>query len=114
MSGYYEFFGKMSGNSFISGLRGPSKLEFADGTVIRFNAPDFKLSGAMMGDRVIEACGSLVFQDLKNHIKAVVVLSTFKESGFWTKSQTGSKSGIEGFIYKCNAADNTPIQFGSN
>jgi len=114
MSGYYEFFGKMSGNSFISGLRGPCTLKFSDGTVIRFNAPDFRISGAMMGDRVIEACGSLVFQDLKNHMKAVVVLGTFKESGFWTKTQTGSKSGIEGFIYKCNAADNTHIQFGSN
>ena len=63
MSGYYEFIGNMSGNSFISGLRGPCTLEFADKTVIRFNAPDFKIGGAMMGERVIEACGSIAFQD---------------------------------------------------
>ena len=61
MSGYYEFIGKMSGNSFISGLRGPCTLEFPDGTTIRFNATDFKLGGAMMGERIIEACGSIVF-----------------------------------------------------
>ena len=53
MSGYYEFIGKMSGNSFTSGLRGPCTLEFADGGVIRFTAPDFKISGALMGDRVV-------------------------------------------------------------
>jgi hypothetical protein len=61
MSGYYEFIGKMSGNAFVSGLRGPCKLEFADGTVIRFNVPDFKISGALMGDRVLESYGSIVF-----------------------------------------------------
>lgn len=61
MSGYYEFIGKMGGNSLTSGLRGPCKLEFQDGTVIRFNAPDFKLSGTVMGERTIECVGSLVF-----------------------------------------------------
>ena len=86
MSGYYEFIGKMSGNAFISGLRGPCTLEFPVGTIIRFNAPDFKIGGALMGDRTIEATGSMVFQDMKNDIKAVVVLGTFKESGFWSKT----------------------------
>ena len=86
MSGYYEFIGKMSGNAFISGLRGPCTLEFPDGTIIRFNAPDFKIGGALMGERTIEATGSMVFQDMKNDIKAVVVLGTFKESGFWSKT----------------------------
>jgi hypothetical protein len=51
---------------------------------------------------------------LKNHLKAVVVLSTFKESGFWSKTQTGSRSGIEGLIYRCNPADNKLIKFGKN
>lgn len=86
MHGYYEFIGKMSGNAFISGLRGPCTVEFADGTVIRFNAPDFKLSGALMGERILEGLGSCVFQDLKNNLKAVIVLSTYKETGFWTKT----------------------------
>lgn len=61
MSGYYEFHGKMSGNAFISGLRGPCTIEFKDGTVIRCNAPDFKISGALMGDRILEGYGSVVY-----------------------------------------------------
>ena len=104
----------MGGNSLTSGLRGPCKLEFKDGTVIRFNAPDFKLSGTVMGERTIECVGSLVFQDLKNNIKAVVQLGTFKETGFWTKTQSGSKTGIEGIIYKVKASDNELIKFGKN
>lgn len=104
----------MGGNSLTSGLRGPCKLEFKDGTVIRFNAPDFKLSGTVMGERTIECVGSLVFQDLTNNIKAVVQLGTFKETGFWTKTQSGSKTGIEGIIYKVRASDNELIKFGKN
>lgn len=104
----------MSGNAFISGLRGPCTLEFPDGSVIRFNAPDFKIGGALMGERIIEGLGSVVFQDLKNHLKAVVVLSTYKESGFWSKTVTGSKSCFEGIIYKCQPKDNKLIKFGKN
>jgi hypothetical protein len=61
--GYYEFIGKMGGNSLTSGLRGPSTLKFKDGTKIVFNAPDFKLGGTVMGERTIECVGSLVFVD---------------------------------------------------
>ena len=32
MYGYYEFIGKMGKNSLTSGLRGPSTIEFADGS----------------------------------------------------------------------------------
>jgi hypothetical protein len=51
---------------------------------------------------------------LKNNIKAVVQLGTFKETGFWTKTQSGSKTGIEGIIYKVRASDNELIKFGKN
>ncbi len=66
MSGYYEFIGKMGKNSLTSGLRGPSTVVFPDGTKIRFNAPDFKLGGTIMGERTIETVGSLVFEDLSH------------------------------------------------
>ena len=64
--GYYEFIGKMGKNSLTSGLRGPCTAEFPDGTKIRFNAPDFKLGGTIMGERTIEGVGSIVFEDLAN------------------------------------------------
>lgn len=66
LHGYYEFIGKMGKNSLTSGLRGPATVEFPDGTKIRFNAPDFKLGGTIMGERTIECTGSIVFEDLRN------------------------------------------------
>lgn len=42
------------------------------------------------------------------------MVNTFNESGFWNKSITGSKSGLEGVLYKCKAEHNTPIKFGKN
>ena len=77
MFGYYEFIGKMGKNSLTSGLRGPSTIEFADGSRIRFNAPDFKLGGTIMGERTIEAVGSVLFEDLANRLRAVIKLGTF-------------------------------------
>lgn len=84
MHGYYEFIGKMSKNSLTSGLRGPNILEFKDGTTIRFNAPDWKLGGTIYGERTIKGEGSIVWEDLKNKLKAVVVLCTFKSGGFFS------------------------------
>jgi hypothetical protein len=43
-----------------------------------------------------------------------VQLGTFKETGFWTKTQSGSKTGIEGIIYKVKVSDNALIKFGKN
>jgi hypothetical protein len=77
MHGYYEFIGKMGKNSLTSGLRGPNILQFKDGTVIRFNAPDWKLGGTILGARTIEGEGSIVWEDLKNKLRAVVVLNTY-------------------------------------
>ena len=72
MYGYYEFIGKMGKNSLTSGLRGPNTVEFKDGTKIRFNAPDWRIGGTIYGERTIEGVGSLVFEDMKNNLKAVV------------------------------------------
>lgn len=79
MHGYYEIHGKMGANSLLSGLRGPTTLTFNEGgTKIIFNAPDFQLGGTIMGDRTIEFKSSLVFCDVTNDLKGVVVLSTYK------------------------------------
>jgi hypothetical protein len=75
MYGYYEIFGKMGANNLMSGLRGPTTIEFNNGgTKIVFNAPDFKLGGTVMGERTIEFVSSLVFNDLTNNMKAAVVM----------------------------------------
>ena len=64
--GYYEFIGMMGKNSLTSGLRGPCTVEFPDGGKVRFNAPDFRLGGTILGDRTIEVVNSIVLEDLAN------------------------------------------------
>jgi len=56
----------MGKNSLTSGLRGPSTVEFPDGTQIRYNAPDFRIGGTVVGERTIDCVGSIVFEDLRN------------------------------------------------
>ena len=100
MFGYYEFIGKMGKNSLTSGLRGPHTIEFADGSKIRFNAPDFRLGGTMVGDRTIEGVGTIVHEDLGNLIKSVTILGTFEKAGFFGKKATGNKSDFTGVVYQ--------------
>jgi len=52
-----------------------------------------------MGDRTIEATGHVVFEDLTNNVKAVVVFSTYKHSGFFKKTESGKKDEYVGIIY---------------
>ena len=44
-----------------------------------------------MGDRTIEATGHIVFEDLTNNRKAVIIFSTYKKTGFWRKTESGRK-----------------------
>lgn len=59
-----------------------------------------------MGDRTVEATGSITFEDLTNNVKAVIVFSTYKESGFWTKTKTGKKDEFTGLIYEAQPINN--------
>jgi len=100
--GFYEFTGSMGANSLRSGLRGPNNIKFADGQHIRFKSVDFKLGGTVMGERTIEAAGHIVFEDLTNNRKAVIMFSTYKKSGFgfWSKkTETGRRDEFTGLIY---------------
>jgi hypothetical protein len=54
-----------------------------------------------MGERTIEAHGSIFFEDLTNNIKAVVIFSTYKKTGFWKKTESGKKDELVGMIYHC-------------
>jgi hypothetical protein len=104
--GFYEFTANMGANSLKSGLRGPNNIKFADGQHIRFRVPDFKLGGTVMGDRTIEASGNIVFEDLTNNYKAVIIFSTYKKSGFFKKTESGRKDEYVGLIYQCEPIKN--------
>ena len=53
-----------------------------------------------MGDRTIEAIGSCVFEDLTNNVKAVLLMNTFKKTGWIRSSTSGSKDCFTGIIYE--------------
>jgi hypothetical protein len=55
-----------------------------------------------MGDRTIEATGNVFFEDITNNVKAVIILSTHKKSGFFKKTQSGCRDEYNGIIYKCS------------
>lgn len=97
--GYYEITGHMGGNSFTSGMRGPNNLVFKDGQHIRFGFPSYKLGGTIMGDRTIETIGSCTFEDLTNNRKCVLLMTTYKHTGFLGRSSSGCKDRFEGVIY---------------
>jgi hypothetical protein len=114
MHGYYEQIGRMGKNSLSSGLRGPTTLEFKDGSSIRFNAPDWRIGGTVMGERTIEIAGNFVFEDLKNKLRAVIIMSTFKPAGYFSGKKSGSKSSFLGAIYYLKDSDVKPTVFGRN
>lgn len=99
MYGYYEVTGKMGTNNLVSGMRGPNNLIFKDGHHIRFGFPSFKLGGTVMGERTVEAIGSVFFEDLTNNRKAVLLCNTFKKTGWIRNTSTGCKDHIQGIIY---------------
>ena len=96
----------MSANSLKSKLRGPNYLKFADGQLIRFKTPEWKLGGTVMGDRTIEATGNVWFEDVTNNFKAVIILSTYSKSGFWRKTESGKRDEYVGLIYQCTPCEN--------
>lgn len=104
----------MGANTLVSGLRGPTTIEFNDGgSKIIFNAPDFKLGGTVMGDRTVECTSSLIFCDIQNNLKSVVIMNTYRTEGMISKKVFGSKVGVEGIIYECpNCAKAVP-KFGA-
>jgi hypothetical protein len=91
----------MGANSLKSGVRGPNNVVFKDGHHIRFRIVDWKLGGTVMGERTVEADGSMCFEDLTNDRKAVIIFSTYKKSGIFKKTESGSKDAFKGIIYKC-------------
>lgn len=98
--GFYEFTANMSSNSMRAGQKGPNNIRFSDGQHIRYSLMDYRLGGTAYGDRTIEGTGNMVFEDLTNHVKAVIVFNTYKKSGWFRTTETGRKDEFVGVIYR--------------
>lgn len=67
--GHYEFGGKLKGNSVAGKQAGPNTIQFPDGGEIVFYKPLCKIRGLLFGDRVLEFCEDIRFQDLHNQFE---------------------------------------------
>lgn len=96
--GRYEYVAKGNATYNVISLQqeGPSIVQYDDGQKIVFSLPGGKLSGMLMGDRLIKWHGNMRFEDSKNRIKAIVKLGAGKKSGMFSKKRTDL---IEGKLY---------------
>ena len=90
----------MGTNSFTSSLRGPCHLTFKDGHHIVFGFPSYKVGGMIMGERTIETVGSTMFEDVTYNRKAVILMTSYKKTGWIRSTYTGKKDEINGIIYE--------------
>jgi hypothetical protein len=98
--GHCEYTANMSGNSMIAGQKGPNHIKFADGQHIRYSLSEFKLGGTVMGERTVECNGNMIFEDLTNNVKAVILVNTYKKEGLIWSTETGRKDEFKGIIYQ--------------
>jgi hypothetical protein len=71
-SGYGESVAKFRTNAMTVGLKGHHKIEFANGESIWFTMPMFNISGVVMGTRLVEYFGTMVFRDEKNDLTGCI------------------------------------------
>ena len=64
-----------------------------------FGFPSYRLGGTIFGDRTIEANGCQIYNDITNNRKAVLVMSSFKNTGWIMNTFKGCKDEILGIIY---------------
>lgn len=88
-------------------MRGPNQIVFKDGQRIRFGFPSFRLGGTIYGDRTIETIGSCIYEDLTNSRRAVLLVNTFKKTGWFKQSTEGCKDNVEGIIYDASYIDDS-------
>ncbi len=58
-----------------------------------------------MGERTVECNGNMVFEDLTNNVKAVILVNTYKKEGLIWTNETGRKDEFKGIIYETQKID---------
>ena len=52
---------------------GPNNLRFEDGQTITYCYPISKLGGMLWGERTLNIEGNMIFEDIENGLKAVII-----------------------------------------
>jgi hypothetical protein len=72
MFGFAVFNAQMTGMNSIRGYReGKNLIKFKDGTIMTYTTPDMRISGLLMGDRIVNFSGTFVIKDYQNKIECV-------------------------------------------
>lgn len=95
-------------------MRGPNEIVFKDGQRIRFGFPSFRLGGTIYGERTIETIGSCTYEDVTNSRRAVLLVNTFKKTGWFKQVTEGSKDTVEGIIYDAKGIDDSKQSINKN
>jgi Oxysterol-binding protein len=72
LQGFNEYQASFRPNGLVCGQKGPNIIEFADGSIIRYNMPRVRISGAVMGDRLFSYFDSITFEDRRNHVRCTI------------------------------------------
>jgi hypothetical protein len=81
-TGQAGYSASMRGNALKGGQIGPHKIQFKDGTVIKYELPLFWLKGVMWGERVMEYYGVVKYEDVTNNISCELVFDP-DQKGFF-------------------------------
>jgi len=95
-----ESVAKFRTNAMTVGMKGTHQVSFPDGTVIKFQTPLFNISGVVMGNRVVEYFGDIVFIDEKNSLIGHVKFADPSSKGYfsWGSSSDEKSDSFSGFI----------------
>jgi len=98
--GHYEYKMKITPNSLTSEQDGPNIIEFNDGQKITYRYPFVEIRGLIFGDRLVYGTGNMIFEDVENNLKAVIIFDYGKKKSFFSSRKKGVKiDEIEGLIY---------------
>jgi hypothetical protein len=72
MFGYAIVNAQLTGMNTIKGWRdGKSIIKFKDGSLLSFNTPETRITGLLMGERVLNYSGTLIVKDYTNKIESI-------------------------------------------
>jgi hypothetical protein len=97
--GYYEYKGKLGmtvsttqGNYVTGKQAGPNLVEFPDGSFITYERPLVKISGLMVGDRLLEYQDEMMFTDPRNELECSLKFA--EKPGLFSRSKVSCDSFV--------------------
>ena len=101
MHGHYEFRMKLTPSQMKGQEIGPTWIEFTDNTRILFRYPKILLGSPVSGERTWNHSGSMIFEDKKNKLMAIVIFDSGKQGGLFNRRKKGFyRDQFNGLIFE--------------